>query len=110
MTSAMDSPRRLRAELSPITQRTASMMLDLPQPLGPTTALRLLGKATVEGSTTDLKPASLMEWSGMDSGLARCPEAWGNHPGRNVNPALPASQPSALASPTLAAAAPAGRP
>src|SRR5690554_7137261 len=29
-----DSPRRFLAELSPMTQRTASMMLDLPQPLG----------------------------------------------------------------------------
>jgi len=35
MTSAMDSPRRFFAEDSPITQRTASMTLDLPQPLDP---------------------------------------------------------------------------
>ncbi len=60
MTSVIDSPRRFFAELSPITQRTASMMLDLPQPLGPTTAAMLLGKLTVVGSTKDLKPASLM--------------------------------------------------
>ena len=37
MTSCMDSPRSSLALLSPSTQRTASMMLDLPQPLGPTT-------------------------------------------------------------------------
>ncbi len=60
ITSVMFSPRRFFAELSPITQRTASMMLDLPQPLGPTTAARLLGKLTVVGSTNDLKPASLI--------------------------------------------------
>src|SRR5471030_2841837 len=51
------------AELSPITQRTASMMFDLPQPLGPTTAAMLLGKFTVVGSTKDLNPANLMHLS-----------------------------------------------
>ncbi len=65
MTSVIDSPRRFFAELSPITQRTASMMLDLPQPLGPTTAAMLLGKFTVVGSTKDLKPASLMDFRRM---------------------------------------------
>ena len=60
MTSAMLSPRRYLAESSPITQRTASMTLDLPQPLGPTTPVRLLGKLTWVGSTKDLKPASLI--------------------------------------------------
>ena len=53
----MDSPRRCLAEISPMTQRTASMMFDLPQPFGPTTPVRLLGKVTVVGSTNDLKPA-----------------------------------------------------
>ena len=59
MTSAMESPRKCFAEISPITQRTASMMFDLPQPFGPTTPVRLLGKVTVVGSTKDLKPAIL---------------------------------------------------
>ncbi|MCY1443984.1 hypothetical protein D9M71_604290 [compost metagenome] len=67
MTSVIDSPRRFFAELSPITQRTASMMLDFPQPLGPTTAAMLLGKLTVVGSTKDLNPASLMHFSRMRS-------------------------------------------
>src|SRR5690625_125224 len=62
ITSVMDSPRRFLAEDSPITQRTASIILDLPQPLGPTTAHRLLGKLTVVGSTKDLKPASLIHF------------------------------------------------
>uniref|UniRef100_A0A1I8AR17 Acyl-CoA synthetase domain protein n=1 Tax=Steinernema glaseri TaxID=37863 RepID=A0A1I8AR17_9BILA len=35
-------------------------MLDLPQPLGPTTAAMLLGKLTVVGSTNDLNPARRM--------------------------------------------------
>ena len=60
MTSVLASPRKSRVELSPSTQRTASTMLDLPQPLGPTTAERWPGNVTVVGSTKDLKPASLM--------------------------------------------------
>src|SRR5262249_9792326 len=56
----MLSPRRCLAESSPITQRTASMTFDLPQPFGPTTPVRLLGKLTCVGSTKDLKPASLI--------------------------------------------------
>ena len=60
ITSAMDSPRSILAELSPITQRTASITLDLPQPFGPTIPTRLLGMGTVVGSTNDLNPASLI--------------------------------------------------
>src|SRR5690554_6863067 len=65
----MDSPRRYLAELSPITQRTASMILDLPQPFGPTTAVRFVGNGTVVGSTNDLKPASLMDFSRISRAL-----------------------------------------
>src|SRR5512143_1605446 len=60
ITSAMESPRRFLAELSPITQRTASMTLDLPHPLGPTMPVRLEGKSIWVGSTKDLHPASLI--------------------------------------------------
>src|SRR5690606_24729189 len=60
MTSVIESPRRRLAELSPITQRTASMTFDFPQPFGPTTPTRLLGKGMMVGSTKDLKPASLI--------------------------------------------------
>src|SRR6188508_1820487 len=60
MTSAIESPRRRLAELSPMTQRTASMMLDLPQPLGPTTPVMLVGRCSTVGSTKDLKPESLI--------------------------------------------------
>jgi hypothetical protein len=48
------------AELSPITQVTASMMFDLPQPLGPTMPTRFPGTTRVVGSTKDLNPASLI--------------------------------------------------
>ncbi len=65
ITSLMDSPRRFLAEDSPITQRTASMVLDLPQPFGPTMPTRLLGKWMVVGSTKDLKPASFILLSRM---------------------------------------------
>src|SRR5690554_1519642 len=69
ITSVMASPRRFLAELSLSTQRTASVMLDLPQPLGPTTAVILLGKLTVVGSTKDLKPAKRMHFSRTNGSL-----------------------------------------
>ncbi len=61
ITSCMDSPRSSLARDSPSTQRTASMMLDLPQPLGPTTPTSWPGSTNWVGSAKDLKPASLME-------------------------------------------------
>ena len=57
ITSSIDAPRRCFAELSPMTQRTASMVFDLPQPLGPTMPVKLLRRSIVVGSTKDLKPA-----------------------------------------------------
>ena len=46
---------------SPSTQRTASMMLDLPQPLGPTTPTSWPGNMKLVGSAKDLNPDNLME-------------------------------------------------
>ena len=60
ITSCMLSPRSCLAEASPNTQRTASITLDLPQPLGPITATSWPGTWMVVGSVKDLKPASLM--------------------------------------------------
>src|SRR3990167_7781260 len=60
ITSVSDSPRKYLGELSPMTQVTASIMLDLPQPLGPTMATSLLGKEMVVGSTKDLNPEILI--------------------------------------------------
>ena len=62
ITSVIDSPRNCFAELSPMTQRTASIMFDLPQPFGPTIADKLLGNTTVVVSTKDLKPDILMHF------------------------------------------------
>ena len=67
ITSVIDSPRNCLAEDSPMTHRTASITFDLPQPFGPTIAVRLPGKETVVGSTKDLKPASLMHFRRMGS-------------------------------------------
>src|SRR6478609_1501882 len=60
ITSVRLSPRSRLAELSPMTQRTASMMFDLPQPFGPTTPVMLVGRCRTVGSTKDLKPDSLI--------------------------------------------------
>jgi hypothetical protein len=60
MTSCIDSPRSADAFDSPSTQRTASMTLDLPQPLGPTMPTSWPGVAIAVGSTNDLNPASLI--------------------------------------------------
>src|SRR6476661_7525712 len=77
ITSVSESPRRRLAELSPITQRTASMMFDLPQPLGPTTPVMLPDRWSVVGSTNDLKPDSLIvERRIRRSGLGRARLAW----------------------------------
>src|SRR5207344_365334 len=75
ITSCMVSPRKCLAEDSPSTQRTASMTLDLPHPLGPTTPTRSPGTGMWVGSTKDLKPASLM-WErrnlGRDAKVYNC--------------------------------------
>src|SRR6185503_9475202 len=73
MTSCMDSPRSSLALLSPSTQRTASMMLDLPQPLGPTTPTSCPGSWKVVGSANDLKPESLIEFRRIGTGPRQLP-------------------------------------
>ena len=60
--TSMLSPRISLADDSPNTQRTASMMLDLPQPFGPTTPTSCPGSMKLVGSTKDLKPESLIEF------------------------------------------------
>src|SRR5262245_46233489 len=56
MTSSIDFPRRWRADCSPMVQRIASTMFDLPHPFGPTTAVTSWSKTTTVLSTNDLKP------------------------------------------------------
>ena len=67
MTSDMLSPRRLRADASPITQRTASMTLDLPQPFGPTIPVKSAGIVIDVASTKDLNPERLSFLSCINS-------------------------------------------
>ncbi len=58
MTSCILPPRNWRALDSPMTQRIASITLDLPHPFGPTTAVRLSLNCNVLLSAKDLKPDS----------------------------------------------------
>src|SRR5690349_22417618 len=62
ITSSMPPARIALAELAPITQRSASSRLDLPQPFGPTIPVRPGSIRNSVGSTKDLKPASLRRW------------------------------------------------
>src|SRR5205823_1587324 len=57
--SSISPPRMEVGRLSPITQRSASNKLDLPQPLGPTIAVKPGSIKSSVGSTNDLKPESL---------------------------------------------------
>src|SRR5689334_3460882 len=59
MTSSISLPRTDVGLVSPITQRSASNRLDLPQPLGPTTAVRPGSTKSSVGSTNDLNPESV---------------------------------------------------
>src|SRR6185312_6277536 len=67
MTSSMEEARIDLYEDSPMTQRTASTRLDLPQPLGPTTPVKPGSIRKSVGSTKDLNPirrsrVSFMQW------------------------------------------------
>src|ERR1700761_590812 len=59
MTSSILPPRNVLAPCSPITQARASTTLDLPEPLGPTTAVMPGSKRRVVGEAKDLKPFSV---------------------------------------------------
>src|SRR5271170_5014977 len=58
ITSSISLPRTEVGRVSPITQRSASNKFDLPQPLGPTTAVSPGSTKSSVGSTKDLKPES----------------------------------------------------
>src|SRR6478609_636551 len=59
MTSSILPPRSDLAPCSPITHASASTTLDLPEPLGPTTAVMPGSKRRVVGAAKDLKPFSV---------------------------------------------------
>ena len=83
ITSCIDSPRSAEAFDSPSTQRTASITLDLPQPLGPTMPTSWPGVAMAVGSTNDLKPASLMWVRRTGPADENCGRREGPVPGRS---------------------------
>src|SRR5690606_42137317 len=55
ITSCMDSPRSSEAFASPSTQRTASIILDLPQPFGPTTPTNWLDRKSTRLNSSHVK-------------------------------------------------------
>src|SRR5262245_58489042 len=57
-TSLISCPRRCLGLCSPSTHRSASMTLDLPQPLGPTIAVIPAGKLNAVLFLNDLNPSS----------------------------------------------------
>src|SRR4051812_20072791 len=59
MTSSIFPPRSVFAPCSPITHVRASTTLDLPEPLGPTTAVMPGSKRRVVDDAKDLKPFSV---------------------------------------------------
>src|SRR6478735_10538870 len=59
MTSSILPPRRVLAPCSPMTQASASTTLDLPEPLGPTTAVTPGSKSNVVADANDLKPRTV---------------------------------------------------
>ncbi len=63
MTSSIFCERRLREDCSPSTQRMASTRFDLPEPLGPTTAVVPGVKSSVVASANVLKPKTLSDLS-----------------------------------------------
>ncbi|BAS17533.1 hypothetical protein AHiyo8_58360 [Arthrobacter sp. Hiyo8] len=59
MTSSILPPRRVLAPCSPMTQASASTTLDLPEPLGPTTAVTPGSKSNVVADANDLNPRTV---------------------------------------------------
>src|SRR5690348_10024177 len=62
MTSSILPPRRLFAPCSPMTQERPSRMLDLPEPLGPTTQVMPGSRRSVVAEANDLKPRSVRDF------------------------------------------------
>ena len=65
MMLTIDSERKDFQDISPRHQRTDSMMLDLPQPLGPTTPVMPGLRSTWVLSAKDLKPRISMDFKYM---------------------------------------------
>src|SRR5580698_9566984 len=74
-TSSILPPRRLLAPCSPITQESASTMLDLPEPLGPTTQVIPGSRRSVVAEANDLKPRRVRDFRYTNPLLPRDPPA-----------------------------------
>ena len=61
MTSSMAWPRSVLADCSPRTQSTASEMLDLPEPFGPTMTVTPGSSSITLLSANDLKPLNMSD-------------------------------------------------
>src|SRR5215471_8300472 len=61
-TSSILPPRRLLAPCSPITQDSASTMLDFPEPFGPTTQVMPGSRRIVVAEANDLKPRMVRDF------------------------------------------------
>ena len=61
MTSSIAWPRRFLALRSPSTHKTASEMFDLPEPLGPTTAVMPGSSESTLRSANDLNPLRISD-------------------------------------------------
>ena len=62
MTSSIFEDRSVRGPWAPSTHATASTMLDLPEPLGPTTTVTPGSNSRVAVSAKDLKPLSVSDF------------------------------------------------
>src|SRR6266536_6317217 len=71
ITSSIFPPRNRRGDCSPSTKRTASEMLDLPHPFGPTKAVTPASKGSSNVPANDLKPDSSSRLSLMPGGSSR---------------------------------------
>src|SRR5688572_25731423 len=83
ITSSISDARMDLNEVSPITQRSASTRLDLPQPFGPTTPVRPGSIRKSVGSTKDLKPSRRRRVSFMRPLFRTKSEGRGCPPGGN---------------------------
>src|SRR6185295_15509306 len=88
ITSSMPAARSDLCEVSPITQRSASTRLDLPQPFGPPTPVSPCSIWKSVGSTKDLKPSSRNLLSfiafSVHAAMAEAPRARPGHPHRRL--------------------------
>src|SRR5262249_24903004 len=75
ITSCIEAPRIAPGLCSPSAQRTASVMFDLPEPLGPTMTLTTGENSSLARSGHDLNPFISIDLRYISLTLARTPDA-----------------------------------